>query len=249
MNLDQLRDEMQTTPDFEPKPLDLDHVMAAGGRLRRRRRALAGGAAGLTVLALLVGGAQLARPDNPPAAGAPVAAQPSAVVTPEESDPAPQEPDPGNALGDTVDTGMQAGGLDRVVWMQRVSEPAVPGITIGMVAGRRTADGELIIDVVTNETAGSDRAPGFHGLEMAMVVDDRATPAFGYYVGDAAKITVVADGKTVRAEQAAWSEDQSVKLFWFDLKKVKPTSRVGKAVAFDKHGGKLPAGNADFAVG
>jgi hypothetical protein len=247
-NLDDLRDAMHTTPGFEPTPLDLDHVLAAGGRLRRRRRAAVGAASGLAVLVLLVGGAQLARPDNLTSAGVPAAGPSAAAPSAAESAPA-QEPEDSAPLGDVVTTGMRSGGLDQVVWMRAVHEPVLPGITIGMVLGRQTAAGALKVDVVTNETDGSDRAPGFHGLEMAMVVNDRATPAFGYYVGDAAKITVVADGRTVRAQQAAWSQDPSVKLFWFALKQVKPTSKVGRAVAYDDNGRKLPAGNAGFAVG
>jgi hypothetical protein len=256
-NLDDLRDAMHTTPGFEPKPLDLDHVLAAGGRLRRRRRAVAGGAAGLAVLVLLVGGAQLARPDESAPTGLPAAAPPAAApsaAVPPAADPSAavppaQEPEDSAPLGDVVGTGMRVGGDEQVVWMRAVHEPVLPDITVGMVLGRRTAAGALTVDVVTNETEGSDRAPGFHGLEMAMVVNDRPTPAFGYYVGAAAKITVVADGRKIEARQATWSEDPSVKLFWFPLKQVKPASKVGKAMAYDKNGRKLPAGNAGFAVG
>ncbi len=252
-NLDDLRDAMHTTPGFEPQPLDLAQVMAAGGRIRRRRRVTVGAASGLAVLVLLVGGAQLTRsgssaPAGPPTAGLPAAAQPS-VSAAAEATPEPQEPDPGAALGDIVDTGMRVEGMERVLWMQRLEEPSLRDISIGIVAGLRDARGSLLIDIVNNEVEGSDRAPGFHALQMAMVVDDRPTPAFGYYVGDAAQITVVADGRTVRARQATWSEDRSVVLFWFDLKKVKPTSKVGKATAYDRAGRKLPAGNPSFGVG
>jgi hypothetical protein len=264
-NLDDLRDAMHSTPDFEPRPLDLAVVMAAGGRLRRRRRAAVGAASGLAVLALLVGGSQLTRPGTaepagPAAAaqpsvtaGSPAPAEPSTAAEPSAAPSAPgtaAEPRPGVALGDVVDTGMTADGLDRLLWMQRLDEPRLPpGVTIGIVAGRRTAAGELLPDIVNNEVNGSDRSPGFHALEMAMVVDGGATPAFGYYVGPAAKITVRADGRTVRARQAVWSEDPSVVLFWFTLKEVKPTSRVGKASAFDRTGARLSAGDAGFAVG
>jgi len=247
-DLDDLRDAMHSTPDFDPKPLDLDLVMAAGGRLRRRRRVAVGAASGLAVLVLLVGGAQLAQPRTPSPGGRPAAGPPSAGAGAEEA-PEAAGPDPGAALGAVVDTGMKAEGQQRVLWMQRLDEPSLPDISIGVVAGRRDTDGKLTIDVVNNEVRGSDRAPGFHGLEMSMIVNDRKTPAFGYYVGAATKITVVADGRTIRAGQAAWSEDPSVILFWFDLKEVKPTSKVGKASAYDRHGRKLPAGNAGFTVG
>ncbi|WP_249024635.1 hypothetical protein, partial [Couchioplanes caeruleus] len=71
-DLDDLKDAMHSTPDFEPRPLDLGAVMAQGGRLRRRRRLAMGAASATTVLALLVGGGVLARAGDgsaEPAAG------------------------------------------------------------------------------------------------------------------------------------------------------------------------------------
>jgi hypothetical protein len=257
-DIEDLRDAMHLTPDFEPKPLDLAHVMDAGGRLRRRRRIVVGAASGLAVLVLLVGGAQLARSNTAASSGQAAAGQqgsiPAVTAEPSASAPAKEpaatgEPVPGDALGAVVDTGMKVEGMDRVLWMQGLDEPSLPNVSIGIVAGRRGPDGDLITDVFNNETEGSDRAPGFHGLEMAMGLGSGKTPAFGYYVGHAAKITVVADGRTVRAHQASWSEDPSVKLFWFDLKKVKPTSKVGKASAYDSNDRKLASGSAGFAVG
>lgn len=249
-DIEDLRDAMHQPPDFQPKPLDLAQVMHAGGRLRRRRRAAVGATSGLAVLALLVGGAQLmpdARAPQPVAGPGPALSVPAEVQASAHS---PEPPMLGTALGAVVDTGLQSKGQDRILWLERLSEPVRPGVTIGMVAGRRGPGGELIKDIVTNETEGSDRSPGFHGLEMAMELGGgMQVPAFGYYAGPAAKITVVADGRTVRAQQAAWSEDPSIVLFWFPLKQVKPTSAVGKASAYDGNGGKLPAGHPTFAVG
>lgn len=245
-DLDDLKDAMHVTPDFEPKPLDLAGVIAAGGRLRRRRRAAVGATSGLAVLVLLVGGAALTRSGTPESTAQPAAAQPASAA-PTESAPPPGEPDPGRIIGEVVDTGTTVDGADRVLWMQRVVD--LPGINLGMVAGRRDSTGARTIDIVTNETEGSPLAPGFHGLEMAMVVDDRPVPAFGYYVGPAVKITVRADGRTVRARQATWSENPAVKLFWFDAKAIRTTSKVGQAMAYDDRGRKLPAGNPTFGVG
>ena len=245
-DIEDLRDAMHQPPDFQPKPLDLALVMNAGGRMRRRRRAAVGATSGLAVLALLVGGAQLmpgspAQPVGGPAPSAPAEVQ--ATTHPAEP------PMLGQALGAVVDTGLQAKGQDRILWMEKLTEQFHAGVSIGMVAGRRGPGGELIKDVVTAETQGSDRSPGFHGLEMAMGLDGMDSPAFGYYAGPAAKITVVADGRTVRAQQAVWSEDPSIVLFWFPLNQVKPTSEVGRASAYDSSGRKLPAGHPTFAVG
>lgn len=268
-DLDDLRDAMHSTPGFEPRPLDLTQVMAAGGRMRRRRRITVGAASGLAVLVLLVGGAQLARPGTAQpagqvAAGAPAGTEPPGTeppgTEPPGTEPAGTEPSAGatvedpaptvdRPLGAVVDTGLTVEGLPRVLWMQHIDEPTVPDVALSIIAGRRTADGELLVDVANNEVEGSDRAPGFHAGEAAMVVDGGQTPAFGYYVGPAAKITVVADGRTVRAEHAAWSEDPSVIMFWFSLETVKPTSRIGRASAYDADGRRLPAGNPGFAVG
>jgi hypothetical protein len=45
-DLDDLKDALHAPPGFAPRALDLDGVMAAGGRIRRRRRlATAAGAA------------------------------------------------------------------------------------------------------------------------------------------------------------------------------------------------------------
>ena len=113
------------------------------------------------------------------------------------------------------------------------------------MAGRRTADGALTEDVITNETSGSDRAPGFHAVQGSMNVNGRQTPTFGYYVGAAKKITAKAHGKTLTAGQSTWSEDPSVRIFWF----APMVSGIEKLTSLDKNGKRLPAGNAGVGVG
>lgn len=224
---------MYSTPDFEPRPLDLDLVMAAGSRLRRRRRLTVGAASGLAVLALLVGGVQLARPE--PVGNDNVAA--TAATR-----------DPG-VLGDVIATGLKTGSDERVLYVVPVDLPAMTDVPFAVVAGRRLPDGSLVSDMLVNETEGSARAPGFHAAQQAMVVDGQTTLAYGYYAGDAAKITAQANGDRVEARHAVWSEDPSIVVFWFDPAQVKPATKLSGLTAYDSGGRTLPAGEAHFSVG
>ncbi len=257
-NLDDLRDAMHTTPDFEPRPLDLAVVMAAGGRLRRRRQLAVGAASGLAVLALLVGGAQFLGPQavsQPPAAPAPAAPTPAtstpatsaATATPAvDPDPTSVDDASGEVLGEVVTTGLRDGDAERVLWV--VSLEA--GASFGIGNGRRLADGSLRRDILANESDGAPRAPGFHAAQAAMNVDGRTTLAYGYYAGPATRITVQADGsRRIDAKLATWSEDPSIVLFWFTPDQVKPGAKLGTLTAFDRNGRKLPAGHPTFAVG
>ena len=258
-DLEDLKDAMHTTPGFEPRPLDLDAVMAQGGRLRRRRQLAVGATSGVAVLALLVGGAQVARlgGDNrgdgvdggTPAAAPFVAAAPSAGPSAAPST-VPGDSSSAEPLGDVIETGLRTSAGERVLWFTPVSDQQVPGTTFGLMMGRRTADGSLAGDVIVNETEGSDRAPGFHSPEGPMNVNGVDTPAFGYYAGaDAVKITVTADGRKVQAKTAVWSEDPSIVAFWFDPAKVKLDATLKKLTAYDKDGRILPGAGAGFAVG
>jgi hypothetical protein len=236
-NLDDLKDAMHSPPDFEPRPLDLDGVMAAGGRLRRRRRLAVGSASALTVVALLVGGSQLLNRDAAPSTPA---AAPGVVAKPSQ---------PG-VLGEVIDTGLLANGAEQVIYGVPVKDgPKRPDVDFGFMAGRRLPDGSLKGDVMVNETDTSARAPGFRGPEGPMQVEDITVPAFGYYVGPATRITVIADGREVTAQQAPWSEDPSVIVFWFDPAQAAPDKELLDLTAYDKDGKKLPAGNNHFAVG
>lgn len=233
---------MRTTPDFEPRPLDLAVVMAAGGRLRRRRRFAVGAASGLAVLALLVGGAQFARPQTPPQQTAALAVPATSVPDPV---PASGDAASGAVLGEVVTTGLRDDLGERVLWV--VS--AEPTAAFGIVSGRRLADGSLRPEVLANESAGSARAEGFHAAQAPMAVEDRTTMAFGYYAGPATRITVRVAGRPIDAQQATWSEDPSIVLFWFPPDLVKPGAKPSGLTAYDRDGGKLPAGNTTFAVG
>jgi len=256
-DLEDLKDAMHSTPDFEPRPLDLDAVITQGGRLRRRRQIAVGATSGVAVLALLVGGAQIARlggggdggNGDAPASAPFVAAAPSTAPSPSRPV-VPADPQDAEPLGEVIETGLRIPDGEHVLWFTPVSDEQIPGTTFGLMMGRRTTDGKLVSDVLINETEGSDRKLGFHSPEAPMNVNGVDAPAFGYYAGaDAVKITVTADGHKVQAKTAVWSEDPSIVAFWFDPAKVKPDATLTKLTAYDKNGRTLPGAGAGFAVG
>jgi len=207
----------------------------------KMRWAYAAGAAvacaGILVTSSLVANAG-ARPTAQPAgqADAQAGAQPAAL--PAASSAPPTTP---QVLGDVI----KIGSGDWVLYGKEVDEKVLPKTHFGIMAGRRTSGGALTEDVMTNETSGSDRAPGFHAVQGSMHVNGRQTPTFGYYVGPAKKITGKAHGKKVTAGLATWSEDPSVHIFWF----APSVQGIGNLAAFDKAGRKLITGHSGIGVG
>src|SRR5689334_18799189 len=115
-------------------------------------------------------------------------------------------------LGDVIPSGFG----DIVFYGVPVQIPQLPETTFGIMAGARDAAGGLTNLVATNETSGSDKAPGFHAVVGGMTVFDHEVPTFGYYAGPAATITGRISGTTEVAHQARWSEDPNVVVFWFE---------------------------------
>ncbi|GGQ55143.1 hypothetical protein [Couchioplanes azureus] len=254
-DLDDLKDAMHSTPGFEPRPLDLGAVMAQGGRLRRRRRLAMGAASSATVLVLLVGGGVLARardggaePAPGPVAAAPSTAAPSGA--PSATARSTAEP-PTDVLGDVIDTGLRTpGGEPVLLWFTPLESESLPRTTFGLTTGRRTPDGVLQREVLTNESEGSDRAPGFHSPHEATEVDGFLSPAFGYFVGaDVARIRAMAGGKAVYARLARWSDDPSVVAFWFDPADAPPGKSLTRLFALDAQGRPMPTRDVGFGVG
>ncbi|GAB1693248.1 hypothetical protein [Krasilnikovia sp. M28-CT-15] len=236
-DLDDLRDALQSPPGFAPRVIDLDQVMATGGRLRRRRRLTVGAASAFAVGVLLIGGSQVARLAGGPPSRAPD--NPAQVVN---------APD-GHVLGTVMPTGVKAGAAEWVIYAQPVEVPGQSGIHFGFQLGRRSTDGSLRAGVMANDVEGSDRTPGFHSVTSAMTIDAGTTLAFGYYVGSPATITARAGGRMVTAGMAAWSEDPSVTVFWFRPRDVTPDTKLTRLTAKDAQGRVLPAGDTRAGVG
>ncbi|MEU8373866.1 hypothetical protein AB0C22_12165 [Micromonospora sp. NPDC048894] len=253
---EQLRRAMRATERPYPEDLDLTVIMRDGRRLRRRRR-LAGAGATALVTVLVAGGVGLGvrwtrppAPDRPPAAAtAPTLPAPT-LSAPTVGPPVTSPPYPGptrgeqrrQPVGDVVDTGIRYGSGERVLYVVAVDLPEAPGVTIGLMAGRRTSAGELIDDIVVNDVRGSDRRPGFHeiGYDDATPSDVRpVVPTFGYFVGPATRIVGTAAGRQVDARLVRWSTDPDLVIFWFDPADLTPGVRLDGIVARDAAGRRL----------
>jgi hypothetical protein len=216
--------------------------------LSRNRWILAAGVTG-TALAVVVTGAVAANAaqEDPARRSAPkaAAAQQPAAGKAAKAASTPEAPPAPAALGTVIDTGFAAKDGSWVMYAVAVDEKSLPGTHFGVMAGRRLPSGSLTAGVMANEFQGSDRAPGFHAVQAGMNVEGEQTPSFGYYVGDATKITARAGGRAVTAKQAAWSEDAAVKIFWFDP----AAGAVSDLKAYDSAGRALTAGNDQVGVG
>ncbi|MBQ0894627.1 hypothetical protein KBX37_16235 [Micromonospora sp. U56] len=239
---DQLRQAMRATERTGRDALDLTTIMREGRRLRRRRR-LAGPGAAAVVLAVVAGvtaAVQQAGPPEPQRPDAPAVTAP-AVHPSADPTPSPEEPPP-VPVGRVVDSGIRYGADERVFYFVAVDLPDVPGVTIGLVAGRRSADGRLTSDFLVNDVEGNDRRPGFHqiGYDQSGPGPDRnPVPTFGYFVGPAKRIVGTVDGRQIDARLAKWSADPAVVIFWFDPQQLAPGVRLDGIVADDAQGRRL----------
>ncbi|MFG3300448.1 hypothetical protein [Micromonospora chersina] len=245
--VDELRRAMRATERAGRNGLDLAGIMREGRRVRRRRRVAGTGAVAAVVAAVLIGvGGTVARSRPPewpaPAATAPAAA-PAATADPSPTataGPGPTGP-PVRPAGAVVGSGIRYGADERVFYLVPVDVPEQPGVTIGLVAGRRSPTGELTSDYLVNDVEGSDRRPGFHqiGYDQQRVPTDAPVPTFGYFVGPAARIVGTVDGRHVEARLARWSEDPRLVIFWFDPGVLAPGTPLDGIVARDARGRKL----------
>jgi hypothetical protein len=251
--LDDLKDAMHSPPDFEPVPIDLGQVMVSGGRIRRRRRLAVGATSGLAVVVLLVGGSLVAGRAGRSATGAADDGRPAATAEgPKVSIPESVTPPPSakaGLLGSVEATGQMMGGRE-MVFSFAAEDPAAPEATLILRLGRRQDNGGVGSDYVTNDLQGARLAEGFHAVQGPTSVDGYVTPTFGYYVGDAKKITARVAGLVTEAHLAGWSENASVQVFWFDAPSQNTVAnRPSGLSAYDADGRRLAAGNDTVGAG
>jgi hypothetical protein len=104
--------------------------------------------------------------------------------------------------------------------------------------GHRTASGELIPGTSNNDFTATDR-PGFHYIMGGDASRGVFVPAFGYYVGPAARIEARVQGTTVQARVVPWSQNPSIVAFWFPQEVVPNANVLGVPNAFDAQGNLL----------
>ncbi|MFF3854372.1 hypothetical protein [Micromonospora sp. NPDC002575] len=241
---DRLRAAMRSTERGRGDRFDVEAIMRKGRRLRRRRAARSGAVMLAVVVAIVGTTVALRRAEPPPWGAEPAATAPATAPATPSTDPtaAATEPPRRQALGEIVRTGIRYGDDERVFYFTSVAVPDAPGVTVGLVAGRRAPDGRLTPDHLANDIAGGDRRPGFHqiGYEpSARLLPDDPVPTFGYFVGPAAQITGTVDGRAVAARLARWSEDPDVVVFWFPPQALPPGRRLDGIVARDASGRQL----------
>ena len=148
--------------------------------------------------------------------------------------------------GRVISTGIAGAAGEVVFYGVRIHLRELPGTTFGIMAGQRDSSGGLTPEVETNETTGSDTAPGFHAVESSASVGSPAVaiPEFGYYAGPAAKITAVEGGQQVQAGTARWSVNPGIVIFWFPPGTDPGGAPLQDLTASDAAGHQLPAGNA-----
>jgi len=146
-------------------------------------------------------------------------------------------------LGDVIRTGLPvAGGKEYVIYGVTgggVRSPKDFGFAIGTL---EPGNGVTADDSVT-EWVGSPSAPGFHPMNGQKVMTDGSVqPAYGYYAGAPARISVKEAGRPIEARLTRWSHDRSITVFWFDPADVRDDERWAELAAYDAAGAKLPDG-------
>lgn len=207
--------------------------------------------------------AALSRPSAPAPSPVPSAVNPSPVPSESAPYPVPSRapvpvpvPVPSGALpavpeGRVIRTGIRNVAGELVLYGIRIHLRVLPGTQFGIMVAARDGAGALTPLVEANETAGPDRAPGFHAVEAPLTVGTPgvAVPEFGYYAGPAVKITGTAGGREVQARTARWSADPGIVLFWFAPATGRSPATVTGLTAYDAAGQPLPAGHGSPGTG
>jgi hypothetical protein len=151
-------------------------------------------------------------------------------------------------LGDVIDLGgLKNGDGDEYV-IYGVTGGAVNDTSdFGFAIGVRLPKNVITEDLTISEYQGTATTPGFHPMQAQMdLLDKSVQPAFGYYSGSPATITVRETGPTITAHLARWSKDPGTTVFWFDPADVHDPSQWTNLGAYDAAGTRLPDGHIEL---
>jgi hypothetical protein len=150
-------------------------------------------------------------------------------------------------LGDVIGTGLRAAGGQEYVLFGVTGGAVNDSSPFGVAIGLRRSQLVITDEMTVSEYRGSASAPGFHPMQGQIELGDGSVqPAFGYYVGTPATISVVDSGHPITARLARWSHDPGVTIFWFDPSQVKDGSRWTDLGAYDGSGVRLPDGHIEL---
>ncbi|WP_067510481.1 hypothetical protein [Actinoplanes sp. TFC3] len=153
-------------------------------------------------------------------------------------------------LGEVIDLGgLKDGTGDRYV-IYAVTGGAVNDTSdFGFAIGVRRPGNVVTEDLTISEYQGTATTPGFHPMQAQMDLGAKSVqPAFGYYSGTPASITVRDTGRTLTAHLARWSEDPGTTVFWFDPADVHDSSQWSDLGAYDASGARLPDGHIELST-
>ncbi|NHC45695.1 hypothetical protein [Motilibacter aurantiacus] len=251
---DDLRMELSSLPPAFDLGTSADELLARGRRRRRAgRTALTAGAVALAAVAGLgvvrAGSLGTTEQEPMPGAGGPAAPGLAATAAPDVTADGTADVRGRQAIGAVVRTGEPLLTGERVLWVAPVDEPALPDVEFGVVEGvLDTATGRISQATLANEVQGSSDSPGFHATQL--VQDGTAAwRLFGYFVGDAARVSVVVDGRRVEAGTSRWSEDSGVVLWWASGASTSDRPVIAGPTAYSADGKELPAGRKGVSVG
>jgi hypothetical protein len=239
-----LRDELAALPPDIELGAAPESLIKRGRRHRAIRQSLVVGGAAAAVAAIAatsvaLGGHHATTTQTASGAGVVPAADPACGVSPQPTDGAPPAAHDGTSA---TPWGVPMSGPSGIAGTQMTVTAfhivGMPCTNVGFEFALRGADGHLTNVDETNEFDGSDIAPGFHGTGLSTDADGWFV--VGYYVGQAATITLPVNGQPVNAQLTSWSVNPAVKVWWVHGTGAAPST--AQPIARDVAGNPLPGG-------
>ncbi|AHH98155.1 hypothetical protein GCM10010174_79900 [Kutzneria viridogrisea] len=203
-DLESLRGALRTPPPDGFAPVDVQRVMALGGRMRTRRRALRASAVLGVTAAVLISVSTISQQQSTP---------PAAPVLLSQSHPA----DPGSTtVSDVVETGLRDDRGQVLLYFVSGDYRVKNSINAaqrysgyGLTLAHRDGQGRITADTTSN-------ASFTEGVFDLCQNEERGLATYGIYTGPAARIVAKLDEGEVTAHTTTWSTDRTVVLYWFD---------------------------------